>query len=618
LHFSPSAACRRPHDREFPILDRHEIDGASRSAYERLRRRALLARLRLAIGVGLLSLPAGAAMNVVAAPDRLAERLAGFAFLIGAYAGMLALTHWPGAIRRPRTLAVGFMLVLGGGLLYLLSLSPGDLDVLTAPVACVIVGSTFLCPWGTAAQVVVSGTIAVAYAGLVLPAGAPGMRAANVVTGLVVSAGLSIFGALVLERSRHAAFSERQRVRALAVQRRHLIEIGRDLRSTLDGDAIAARVVEHAARLIAADAVVLALRRGPTDRYRITATNGGPRFENLVGLEWSEAFSSALCNGFARAEVREVPGGPFDDFVGQPMRWLGVERALFAAVGPRPTPFGVLCWVRNATQPFARADRLAAQGIADQTWTALSAARLYEEASRASRLKTEFVSTMSHELRTPLNVIMGYNQILNETLPPDPETTHALDAVRRASNELLDLVEATLDLGRIETGRESVSEETTPVRDIFDELAREFAGVPRPPSVALVWDEGENPTITVDRRKLRTVLKNLAGNALKFTPAGSVRVECRRMGDRCRFRVIDTGIGIRPEDQAAVFEMFRQADSSDTRRYGGTGLGLYIVRRLVGLLGGEVTLESAIGRGSTFTVTVPLGGSSGNREQSAA
>jgi signal transduction histidine kinase len=274
--------------------------------------------------------------------------------------------------------------------------------------------------------------------------------------------------------------------------------------------------------------------------------------------------------------------------------------------------------MRHAPAPFTRSERLAAQGIADQAFTALSAARLYEDAARASRLKSEFVSTMSHELRTPLNVIMGYNQILNETLPPDPETTHALDAVRRASNELLDLVEATLDLGRLETGRERVCEETLAVRDLFGELAHEFAAVPRAAGVALIWDEGTNPTITVDRRKLRTVLKNLAGNALKFTPAGSVRVECRQAGTHCRFRVIDTGIGIGPEDQAAVFEMFRQADSSDTRRYGGTGLGLYIVRRLVGLLGGEVTLESTPGRGSTFTVTVPLGGSAGSRQRSAA
>ncbi len=213
---------------------------------------------------------------------------------------------------------------------------------------------------------------------------------------------------------------------------------------------------------------------------------------------------------------------------------------------------------------------------------------------------------MSHELRTPLNVIMGYTQILRETVPPSAETTPALDGVSRASHELLDLVEATLDLGRLEAGRDAAYDETIDVPALVDELAREFAPVPRAPGVRLEWNAQPGLTLTADRRKLRVILKNLVGNALKFTPAGSVRVEARQVGDRCRLRVIDTGIGIRQEDQTIVFEMFRQADSSDTRRYGGTGLGLYIVRQLVQLLSGELALESAPGRGSTFTVSIPL------------
>jgi signal transduction histidine kinase len=295
-----------------------------------------------------------------------------------------------------------------------------------------------------------------------------------------------------------------------------------------------------------------------------------------------------------------------------------MRAALVAVVGPHPSPAAFLAWLVRAEQPFGSAEHLAAQGVADQAFTALCAAHLYEDATRASRLKSEFVSTMSHELRTPLNVIMGYNQLLNETLPPDPETTRALDAVRRAGNELLELVEATLDLGRLETGRESMREEPLRIRELFDELAREFAGVPRPTGVALGWDAGDDPTIVVDRRKLKTVLKNLVDNALKFTPAGSVRVDCMSLGDRYRLRVMDTGIGIRPEDQAVVFEMFRQADSSDTRRYGGAGLGLYIVRQLARLLLGEVTLESQPGRGTTFTLTLPRTGAGGGRQRSAA
>ena len=591
----------------------------SRPAYERLRRRLLVARLRAAIYAGLVALPLGAVMNVLCAPDRLAERLAGFALLFAAYAAMLGITSWSRLVRYPRALAVGFMATLGAGLLYLLSLSPTDLDVLTAPVSCVMIGTTLFFPWGAAAQLLVSGPLAVGYAAILWPHAAfVGMRGTNVATSLAVSVALSVLGAMVLEHSRRMAFADRQRVRALAVQRRHLIDIGRDLRGTLHAGPVAARVVAHAERLIACDGAVLIVRQERTGSYRVVETAGNPTLRTLIDVEWADDFARALCDRFAPAEVRELPGSPVDELVMPTLRQLDVVRALVATVGPHPAPAGFLVWARRAETAFTRHERLAAQGIADQALTALTAARLYDEAARASRLKSEFVSTMSHELRTPLNVIVGYNQILGETLPPDPETVKALDAVRRASGELLELVEATLDLGRLEAGRDPLHEERVSVRDLFDQLAREFAALPRAPGVALQWDVGEDVSLVVDRQKLARVLKNLTGNALKFTPAGSVRVECRAIGQHCRFRVIDTGVGIRPEDQAAVFEMFRQVDSSDTRRYGGTGLGLYIVRQLVRQLGGEVSLDSALGRGSTFTVTVPLAGVASSRQRSAA
>jgi signal transduction histidine kinase len=147
------------------------------------------------------------------------------------------------------------------------------------------------------------------------------------------------------------------------------------------------------------------------------------------------------------------------------------------------------------------------------------------------------------------------------------------------------------------------------VPELLDELQAEYAAVGAPAGTALVWETAPAVTLLTDRRKLRIILKNLIGNALKFTPAGEVRVSCAPGAAGCEFRVRDTGIGIDPAQIAVIFEMFRQADGSDSRAHGGVGLGLYITRRLVTQLGGEVAVESAPGQGTTFTVSLPLAAS---------
>jgi signal transduction histidine kinase len=578
----------------------------------RLDRRLLLARLKLAAVIGLGGEAGALLVNLAFAPDRLPERLAALGAEVLLSLGALWYSTRVHPRARVRPLVASFVLLQGHVLLYQLTLSPGDIQSLTSVVTWVLIGSMLIFPWGPATQAFVAGLLFLAYLVVVLPhLGGSTMQTANVALGLGVGATLSVVGAAVLERSRRVAFAERRRVRLLAAQRRRLIEVGRDLRSTLGLDVLKQRLLVHAARLVSADSVVLSLRDSAEGGYRNVAAVGSERMHAIVDAAWGAPFARAFCDAFSPSEVRECPGSTLDPLVLRPTATLGSARVLLAAIGPHPAPVGFLAWHREQDVAFDRAERHLAQGIAEQAFTALGAARLYEDAARASRLKSEFVSTMSHELRTPLNVIMGYSQILEEILPAEGETTQALDAVRRASIELLDLVEATLDIGRLEAGRERVQDAPVPVRDLFDELAREFAAVPR-------WEPGAAPTLSTDRRKLKTVLKNLVGNALKFTPAGSVRVECRVAGAWCRLRVIDTGIGIRHEDQAIVFEMFRQADSSDSRRYGGTGLGLYIVRQLVHLLGGDIALESAPGQGSVFTVSVPLAGSAGSRERSAA
>jgi signal transduction histidine kinase len=232
--------------------------------------------------------------------------------------------------------------------------------------------------------------------------------------------------------------------------------------------------------------------------------------------------------------------------------------------------------------------------------------RALEHALRqANQLKREFVSTISHELRTPLAAILGYLEMARDERFDETERLSFLDDMERASRQLLELIEATLDVGRLEAGRDEPRLERVSLSAFWQELRSGCATIPRKVGVDLRWSDFVPDLVLVtDRRKLTVVLRNLINNALKFTERGWVRVEAEMAASAVVFRVRDTGIGIRPEDQSRIFEMYRQADQSDTRRYGGTGLGLHIVRRFLDQLGGTVTLESAPGEGSTFTITV--------------
>ena len=223
-------------------------------------------------------------------------------------------------------------------------------------------------------------------------------------------------------------------------------------------------------------------------------------------------------------------------------------------------------------------------------------------------MKYDFVATMSHELRTPLNVIMGYSDLLLEgtfgTLRLDQG-----DAVRRVSRsgrQLLELINTTLDFGRLEAGHLALQLYEVRLAELVRELDVETRELQQKPGVSFEWQlPARLPVISTDPLKLKVVLKNLIGNAMKFTEAGSVTV-CLKARERgVEIAVADTGIGIAPEVRPIIFEPFRQADSSTTRRHAGVGLGLYIVERLVDLLDGTIAVESELGHGSTFRVWLP-------------
>jgi signal transduction histidine kinase len=375
-----------------------------------------------------------------------------------------------------------------------------------------------------------------------------------------------------------------------------LARIGQEMISSLDTPVLLDRLCQVTAEVLGCDYSATLLWHPEGDEYALVAAHGLEVAERdgAVGRPVPRETVSALFSGTEQDDVVEGGAAPAGG------------RQLCIALRRGKDMIGVLHagW-RDGREMITAQRRRIAEGIARAASMALANARLFEELERASRLKSEFLSTMSHELRTPLNVMLGYTEMARDPTA-NGERDGFLERIDTAGRDLLELIDSTLEIGRIEAGRTDVQLETVSLSGFWSELGRVCAKLPRRREVALAWEPAPPVALVTDPRKLAIVIRNLVGNALKFTEHGEVRVGALCRHDAVILEVCDTGVGIRPEDQEVIFEMFRQADGSDSRRFGGTGLGLYIVRRFVQQIGGNVELDSEPGRGSVFRVTLPL------------
>jgi signal transduction histidine kinase len=339
-------------------------------------------------------------------------------------------------------------------------------------------------------------------------------------------------------------------------------------------------------------------------------------------MEWMSQIGTALA-------IEDVDESDVDEATRAFMQRVGTRSSLLAPLITRDRMIGSIGFGSVEQQrKFTNEERETLLTIAGQVTMAMSNAALYRQAIEANRLKSEFLANVSHELRTPLNAIIGYTDMLLEGFygSLEEQQRDRLDRVNKSGKHLLALINDVLDLSRIEAGELELSLMPLRISDVLRDVVMEV--LPRAQAKAVPVDiaiQPDEPRLRADPRYLRQIFANLLDNAVKFTHQGNISVTVKAVqleggigediappaalsvpdGEWVAITVIDTGIGIKPEDQEKIFERFQQVDGSTIRQYGGAGLGLAITLQLVSLHDGFMWVESEFGKGSTFTVLLP-------------
>jgi signal transduction histidine kinase len=323
----------------------------------------------------------------------------------------------------------------------------------------------------------------------------------------------------------------------------------------------------------------------------------------LDGSMVQEAFDQ---NAIVAEPNYNVAGRPLQRVVPE----LALGPVLVAPLHAHGETLGVLAVARAIGAPaFAEPDAERLRMLADHAALAVHKSLLLQQAQSADRAKGRFLATMSHELRTPLTALAGYNELLADQVmgPMTEAQLDVVDRMRSVTTHLSAMIEEILAFTSLEEGREMLR----PSEFLAEDLVRAAAAVIEPLAIqkGLKLDvvlPRASVRMTSDIDKARQILVNLLGNAVKFTDSGTVTLQLSRSGHSVRADISDTGIGIPADELPRLFRPFAQVDTGLTRRHGGTGLGLYISRRLATLLGGHIEVSSAVGKGSTFSVVLPV------------
>lgn len=405
---------------------------------------------------------------------------------------------------------------------------------------------------------------------------------------------------------------------------RFLDEAGRTLAASLEVKATLERAAElalgHLADLCTVDLLEDGVIRRALVRPRHPGGNGAaaPLQDRAPRLDDAHSpLATALRTGEPQlvsvVDEQVIRGMTSDEEYRAVLRRLGATTAMAIPLRARGETLGVIGMSRNGeTEGYYGPDDLAlGEELARRVALAIDNARLYEAAREASQAKSQFLATMSHELRTPMNAIIGYADLLDAEVagPLLPEQRSQLQRITASSQHLLQLIDSILTFSRLEAGREVVDRDPVDLGTLVRETAMLIEPMAAAKGLAFHVDVPHSPLTTLtDAGKVRQIVLNLLGNAVKFTDSGvvAVRVAADSYGANALLEVSDTGIGILPEQRERIFDPFAQVEQAPSRRVGGTGLGLSVTRHLARLLGGDVVLHSEIGRGSTFSVRLPL------------